>query len=275
VWINKRLILPFYIANLFFGLLIMLPFAYALDDFIGSSLMRQQLGQAMDYDFFFEFIHYAASGFNTATKLIMIIPFAYWVVSLFLSGGAFLIFARNEKYTPKFFWGGSAAFFGRIVRLTLMSLPVLALLFCLRYLESLFEWIFFGSDPYEYVLYWGAVVKMGLGFLGLVLYGMIFDYARIHLAMTDTRQVRKSLWHGARFLARNFVKAFGLAFVLFVIGWILVFIYYPISNILSAPGWVLMIVLVIIQQIYILIRLALRLTAYSSQTELYRLRQGL
>jgi len=92
--------------------------------------------------------------------------------------------------------------------------------------------------------------------------------------MTDTRKVRKSLWHGARFAARNLIKAFGLALLLSIIGWILVLVYYPISNIFSAPGWVLMIVLVIIQQIYILIRLALRLTAYSSQTELYRLRQG-
>jgi len=272
VWSSKRLLLPFYLANLFFGLLIMLPFAYTLDDFVGPSLMRQETGQAMDYDFFFEFIHYAASGLNTATGMIMIIPFVYWIVSLFLSSGAFLIFAGREKYTPALFWGGSAAFIGRIARLALMSLPILAGLFCLRYLESLFQWLFYGSDPYEYAIYWGAWIKMGLGYLGLILYGIIFDYSRIHLFMTNGRKVRKSLWQGAKFAAANLNKTFGLVFVLFIAGWVLVLVYYLISELLSAPGWMLMILLVIIQQIYIIVRMALRLTAYAAQTELYRRR---
>lgn len=270
MWSNKRLLLPFYIANLFFGLLIMLPFAYTLDDFVGPSLMRQKIGQAMDYDFIFEFLHYAASGLSTVTGMIMIIPFIYMVVSLFLSGGAFLIFAGKEKYTPALFWGGAAAFFGRFVRLALMALPVLAALFCLRYLVDLFQWLFYGSDPYEYAIYWGAWFKMALGYLGLILYGLIFDYARIHLVITAGRKVRQSLWRGAGFAFANLFKTFGLAFVLFLIGWAMVLLYYFISHIFAAPGWFLMVLLVIIQQLYIIMRLALRLTAYAGQTELYR-----
>lgn len=181
-----------------------------------------------------------------------------------------MIFAGGEKYTPSRFWGGAAAFFGRFLRLTLMAIPIAAALFCLRYLVSLVQWIFFGSDPYEYIIYWGAWIKMAVVFVALLLFGLIFDYARIYLVLTDNRKVRKSLWRGARFAAVNLKTTFGLAFVIFLTGWAAVIVYYFTSDIFSAPNWFIVISLLVWQQLYILFRMALRLTVYSSQTEMYR-----
>jgi hypothetical protein len=264
------MLLPIYLMNLFFGILIMLPFAKALDDFVWKSMMREKLGEAMNYDFLFEFLHYGSSGLASVQGMIMTVPFIYWVVALFLSGGAFVSLAKGEKYTPAAFWGGAAGYFGRILRLAMMAIPVVALLFCIRYLESLVEWIFFGSDPYEYIVYYGAWIKMGLGFVGFILFGLVFDYARIHLVLTDNHKVRSSLWHGFRFAATNFGKTFFLSFVLFITGWVMVFIYCIISPLFSGPSWAMVILLVIWQQLYIIFRMMLRLTAYSSQMEMFR-----
>ena len=270
LWANKRMLLPFYLANLFFGLLVMIPFAYALDDFIGMSMMREKLGGGMDYDFLFEFPHYAGNGLSSVTGMVTLVPFAYWLAALFLSGGALAVFAGGARYTPSLFWSGAAAYFGRFVRLAIMVLPIMIALFCLRYLASLFQWVFFGSDPYEYVTYWGAWIKMGLGYIGLILGGLFFDYARIHMVLTDARKARLSLRHGIRFAAGRPAKTLGLALLIFASGWLTLFAYYVVSGLLAVPSWVVLMVLVIVQQIYIVWRMALRLTAYSSQMMLYR-----
>ncbi len=270
VWASKRLVLPFYLLNLVFGLFMMLPLGFALDDFIGKSMMRQQLGESMDYNFLFEFLHYADSGITSVKGMVLTVPFAYWLAALFLSGGALATLAGRGKYVPSAFWGGAASHFGRFLRLMLIAIPFLIVLFCLRYLVSLVQWIFFGSDPYEYIIYWGAWAKMALGFLGLILFGLIFDYARIHLVLTENRKARKSLWQGICFAAKNLKNTVGLALILFAGGWLAVLVYYLTSNLFSASGWFIVIALLIWQQLYIVFRMALRLTTYSSQMELYR-----
>lgn len=270
VWGAKRMLLPFYLANLICGLLIVLPLGFVLDDFAGKSTMRARLGDSMDYNFLFEFLHYADSGVASVRGMILAVPLAYWLIALFLSAGALAVFAGRGKYVPSSFWGGAAAYYGRFIRLTLMAIPLLIALFCLRYLVNLVQLIFFGGDPSGYIIYWGAWAKMALGFLGLILFGLIIDYARIHMVLTDNRQTRKSLWRGARFAAINLKNTLGLAFLLFASGWLIILVYYLASHLFSSTGWLVLIALLIWQQLYIFCKMALRLTAYSSQMELYR-----
>jgi len=266
---HRRLIVPFYLASLLFGLLITLPLGALLDEFVGGSLMRERLGQAMDYDLLFEFLIKNGTVLTSLQGLMLIVPVIYWLLALFLSGGALAVYV-NDSYRPKLFWGAAAEHFAPFVRLALMSLPVLALFFSLRLLETLFVRLFFGSDPYEYVLYWGAWIKMGLGYLGLVLFGIVFDYARLNLVITGDRRARRSLWRAIVFAAHNPGRTFGLAFILFAAGWLALAIYYPISTALSAPNWFVVVALLVLQQLYIVFRLVLRLTYYSSQLALYR-----
>jgi len=266
---HKRLIVPFYLANLLFGLLITLPLGALLNEFIGGSLVRERLGQAMDYDLFVEFLFHNDIELASLQGLMLVVPGVYWLLALFLSGGAMVVYA-NDSYRPNLFWGASAEHFAPFGRLVLWSLPLLALLFSLRFLEPLFERLIFGSDPYEYVLYWGAWIKMGLGYLGLLLFGIVFDYARLNLVITGDRKARRSLWHALVFAAHNPGRTFALAFILFVTGWLALAIYYPLSIALSAPSWLAVITLFVLQQSYILLRLVLRLTYYSSQLGLYR-----
>lgn len=270
VWGAKRMLFPFYLANLVCGLLIVLPLGFVLDDFAGNSLMRARVGESMDYDFLFEFLHYAESGLASVRGMILAVPLVYYLIALFLSGGAMAVFAAKGRYVPSSFWGGAAAYFGRFMRLVLMAIPLLIALFCLRYLVNLVQQIFFGGDPSEYILYWGAWAKTALGFLGLILFGLIIDYARIHLVLSGTHQTRKSLWQGARFAAKNLKNTLGLAFLLFAGGWLIILVYSFASHLFSASGWLILIALLVWQQLYIICKMALRLTVYSSQMELYR-----
>jgi hypothetical protein len=269
---NKRMVAVFYLANLCFGLLLMLPLRSMLKSFVGNSQMCEKLGGPLDMDFLIEFFKYTEGVVPAVTGLVLIVPAANWLFTLFLSGGAFAMFAGGEKYNATFFWGSSAKYFGRFVRLTLWSLPVFAVLFCLPYLETGVQRLIFGSDPYQNITYWGGWIKIGLRQIGFLLFAMILDYARIHAVLTDERAMRISLLQGLKFVFGNFVYAFGLALLLLILGAVALVIYNPIANSFSAPNALIVILLFAWQQIYMIFRTALRLTTYASQLDLYRQR---
>jgi hypothetical protein len=269
---NKRMVVVFYLANLFFGLLLLLPLRAILHNFVDNSQMGAKLGGPLDMDFLFEFFKHNGEVIPAFMGLVLIVPAANWLFTLFLSGGAFATFSSDEKYNAAFFWGNSAKYFGRFIRLTLWGLPVFAVLFCLQFLETGVQRLIFGSDPYQNISYWGGWIKIGLRQIGFLLSFMILDYARMHAVLNDERKMRTSLLQGLKFAFGNFLYTFGLAFLLLVIGGIALVIYNPIANRLAAPNALIVIMLFVWQQIYMLFRTLLRLTAYASQLDLYRQR---
>jgi uncharacterized membrane protein len=146
----------------------------------------------------------------------------------------------------------------------------LAILFCLQYLESGAQRLFFGKDPYQNITYWGGWIKTGLRTLSLLLFGMILDYARIHAVLNDERKMRVSLQTGLKFISQNFLSTFGLALLLLVIGGMALVIYNPLANSLAAPSGLVILLLFLLQQFYMLFRATLRLILYASQLHLYR-----
>lgn len=267
---HKRMLIVFYAANLIFGLLLIWPLRAMLDSFIGSSRMGEKLGGTLDMDFLFEFLRHNEQAGSVFGALVLVVPAIAWLFTLFLSGGALAVFSQTEKYTPARFWGGAAQYFGRFCRLALWSLPVLILLFCLQYLEAGVQRLFFGKDPYENIAYWGGWIKAGLRAISFMLFGMIFDYARIHTVLNDENKMRLSLRAGLKWVAQNFFSTLGLALVLFAVGAVALLIYNPLANNLSAPNTLIIFLLFLLQQGYMLFRATLRLILYASQMHLYR-----
>ncbi len=101
VWAHRRLLVPFYLANAVFGLMAMLPVGLLLDEYVGNSLMRERLGVAMDFDFFFEFMLGNGDGLAAAQGVALAVMAIYWIVTLFLSGGALTVFSTKTYGTSQ------------------------------------------------------------------------------------------------------------------------------------------------------------------------------
>lgn len=267
---NQRLLWVFYLANLFFGLLLLLPLRAVLQNFIGDSTLGTRLGGNLDMDFFFEFLKYHDDAGAMIMTLILIVPAANWLFTLFLSGGAFAVFANGDKYEAAFFWGNAAKYFGRFLRLVLWSLPIFALLFCVQFLETGLQRLFWGKDPYQNITYWGAWTKVGLRALSFLIFGMILDYSRIHAVLTGEKTTRISLRHGLNFVFGNFLQTFGLGLLLLAFGAGVLLIYNPLADSLNAPNGLIVFMLFLAQQLYMVVRTLLRLTLYASELHLYR-----
>ncbi len=273
--LNRRMIIVYYLTSLIFGLILMAPVWSSLRSFIGASEMGRLLAGNFDWDFLFEFIKNNPNLISTLFWLIAVILIIHTFWSLFLSGGAFTIFAGKEKYTPAAFWGGAANYFGRFVRLAAWSLLLALALIFLQFLPDLVQRVIWGNDPYQNITYWMSWVKIGFRFLCFLFFKLVLDYARIHTVITDERTMRFSFLEGLSFATKNFLAAFGLALLFFLAGALLLWLYNPLANNLSAPSSFIVFLLFVLQQLYMLCRKALELALYAGQVHLYRERQQL
>jgi hypothetical protein len=267
---HKRMVLVFYLANLFFGVMLLLPFRAMLIKYLGDSAMGAKLAGPLDMDFLFEFLFNNESVLATQASLLLIVPLCYWLFGLFLSGGAFSVFASQELYAPSRFWSGAAKYFGRFVRLALYGLPVLAVLFCVQYLALGVQRLVWGEDAYQNISYWGGWTRLGITALCMILFGAIFDYARVHAVLHEENKMRVSMWQGIKFTFGNLFSAFGLAFIVFLAGAALLALYDPLANSFSAANGFIILLLFLVQQAYVFTRMALKLALYAGEVHLYQ-----
>ena len=269
----KRLVLVYYLVNVCFGLLIALPVWAILDQFVGRSLMGADIADRIDAHFIMELAVYIKAGMAGLVLPILFIVAIYWLASLFMSAGALAVLASGERYQPAVFWGAAGEFFGRFLRLALWSLLLLAVVSLVPLLVLGLKRLIYGPDPYEYISYWGFWIGIGLALAGLFFSCIAMDYARIQAVLTREKRMRVSLWRGIRFTLTNLGGTLGLASLLLVAGAVALAIYQPLSGGLSGPTPILVGMLFILQQLYVVWRMALRLTRYAAELELYQLRE--
>ena len=145
------------------------------------------------------------------------------------------------------------------------------MLFCLPFIWNGIQRLIFGKDPFEYIKFYGAWIKVGLRYLSILLIYLVFDYSRIHVVLSDERKMRKSLLAGIKFSFGKFLNTFGLSLLLFIFGAVVLVIYNPLADLLHAPLTVIILLLFLLQQFYMLFRMMLKLMKFSSQLELYQL----
>ena len=269
-WRYRKIWLFFYLLNLFCGLLMTLPWRAALTDFLGNSLMNDHLGGSLDWHPIIElFINNPALN-NTLAAVSIVAAILFVVGNIFLSGGAFYAFVHQSQYGSTSFWGHCGQLFGRFFRLSIWTLLVFAILFALTSaIVSGVVRLFWGSDPYESVLYWSGWAKIVIGYIVIVLCYLFYDYARIYIAQTDERRTRHALLNSIKFVFANLRRTFTLIFAIWFIGTGALFVYNPIADNLGHNSTLMIAALFIFQQVFMLFRTGLKTTLFAGEVSLF------
>ncbi|MBD3288583.1 hypothetical protein GF337_07250 [candidate division KSB1 bacterium] len=268
---NMRIVYIFYLFNLLFGVLLMLPFRAPVSKMIGNTLWGEQLAGRFDFNFLLEFLAYSKDALPAISAFLTTVPIVYLLLSLFLSGGAFSIFVTGETFQPVRFWGDSARYFGRFIRLGLFTIPVfLAFILLPPLLVKGIQRLIWGSDPYQNILYWGGWLKVILRYSGFYLSVMIFDYARIYVVENDESKMLLALKTGFLFVFKNLLRTGGLMLLIIVAGIIVLIIYNLIADVLTLPNALVIIFLFLVQQLYMFFRMLLRVTLYAGEVSLFQ-----
>jgi hypothetical protein len=266
----KRMVLTYFLANLFCGLVLALPLRRLLDSTISNTVLGEPLGGRIDMNFLMDLIFNHKDFIVTWRGLILIVPAFYLLINIFLSGGALSVLAGQEKYSTTLFWSGAAKYFGRFVRLWLMALPVFVIFFLMPFVEEGVTRVLFGADPYQYVTYWARWVRVALFGGAALLSYMFFDYARIYSVLRGEPRMRFAWRHGLKFLFENLRKTFLLAASLGLIGIIGMIVYnFFADRLFAANMWVLLL-LFLLQQTFMVFRMFMKVATFAAQANFYQ-----
>jgi hypothetical protein len=286
---------PWLIAGLWVStILVALPPAIVLkgmiESHLGSSMAADTLATGVNFDWWNEFLSQAAGvgqsfvpaiiGFAAVLKNLsdladaravsnVIVPVigVQIVLSMFLAGGVMDRLARDRALGAGGFFQACGVYFFRFMRLGVIAAVVYWLLFF-----RLHPWLF--DTVYEKLIKdltverTAFVYRVGLYIafaVVVVIVNVLFDYAKVRAVVEDRRSMIGALVAGGRFILRNLIAVFGLYKLNALLFLILMALYAW-----AAPGAGANALAFAVGQIYIVLRVAIRLQFAASSIALFQ-----
>ncbi|MCA1583212.1 MAG: hypothetical protein LC791_00075 [Acidobacteria bacterium] len=279
--------------------LVALPFALTLNGMIashlGASLAAEAAADGVNFDWWNEFtaqatgigqtfvppiIGFAAPLGNLSELVdaeglpVVVAPAValHMAISAFLMGGVLDRLARNRATGSHAFFAASGVFFFRFLRLAIAAVLVYGFLF-----TTLHVWLFdtlYVSLTRDLAVERTAFVYRLLGYTLfatlLLAVNLVFDYAKIRAVVEDRRSMLGALTAAVRFVVRNRGATIGLYLMNAGAFAAVLFLYYVLAPSVGqgAGAWLVLLV----GQLYIVLRVALRLQFAGSQIALFQSR---
>jgi hypothetical protein len=286
---------PWLVIGLWLSTLVLaLPLSLALQAQIGAhlgdSMVAQSAVDGMNFDWWNEFLAQSSGvgqtfvpailGFAAVLQNVSGIadasgppPAVMWVVaaqlllSTFLIGGVLDRLARDHAIGAGAFFAACGVYVFRFLRLSVVSIAVYALLFV-----SLHRWLFDGVYPrlieevtVERTAFFYRLALYAILGLLVVLANLVFDYAKLRAVVEDRRSMIGALSAGWRFVRRNLGAVIGLYAMNSLAFIAALFLYY-----LAAPGAAANTLAFAVGQLFIVLRVIIRLQFMASQTALFQ-----
>jgi hypothetical protein len=289
------LVLTLWLATVLLALPLALTLRQALAEHLGSSLAADSAASAVNHDWWNEFLSQAAGvgqsfvpsilGFAAVLRNISImadaqgLPIAiagvvalHLLVSILLMGGVLDRLARDRRVTAYAFVAACGTYFFRLLRLALVAGVIYWVLF-----TSIHQWLFdslFPALTHDLTVERTAVAYRALLYLAfasfVIAFNVLFDYARVRMVVEDRRSALGSLNAALRFIARHpraVVGLYGLNLVVFLL---LLAAYAVVAP--GARGGLVAWLGVFVGQLYIALRVAIRLLFAASAISLFQSR---
>jgi hypothetical protein len=286
---------PWLIAGLWLStLLVALPSALALRAMLaghlGASLMADTAARGVNFDWWNEFLVQAAGvgqtfvpaiiGFaavldnlsrladrQTLAPALLGVVGTHIALAMFLAGGVLDRLARDRALGPAAFFSACGVWFMRFLRLGAVAGLIYWVLF-----SQLHPWLFervypeltrdLTTERTAFVLRAGLYAVFTAALCGV---NIVFDYAKIRAVVEDRRSMIGALMAAARFVARHPAATLSLYLLNLAAYLVVIALYY-----LLAPGPSAGRLAFAVGQIYIVLRVVVRLQFAASQTALFQ-----
>lgn len=236
---------------------------------LARSLRVSVSGPGMFLDNLEFFIHGAIRSYGW---LILGLGLLYITLNALMLGGLIGIFGEEKrKFSIGRFFHLAGSYFNRFFSITATAALVyllfykLAILPLIRVFEALGNT--FLSERAAVLTSWiGAL----LAFFILTLLNIIFDYGRIAVIKENKQSAWEAIWIGLKFIFRHFGQVLGIYYVLVAITVLLTLVFAGLFSSISQTGLLLIILAFLLQQVFIVVKIWLRLNFYGCQYEFYR-----
>lgn len=272
-WKYKPMVFFLYLLTFLLAIFVAYPLKSLLESTVGHSMMISDLVKGFDYTFLNDFKNAHGDGFLPIIDQSIAVLILYLLLFIFVTGGIIATFIQKPpKYNRSIFWGQSAEFFWRILRLTFYFILIHSFIFLV------FAFIFYTSSNglSPFTLENEGTIAFNFKFVApaYVLVAAFFfmwqDYTKVFLVAQDKTWVFQSLWPAFKFIFKNFRKTYGLYLLNLALWVLVVFINYSISTLIEFKSSAAILPSFLISQIFVLFRLGLKLINISSVNALYQ-----
>ena len=251
-----RLLAFLWPVYLLFALFVVAPFYSLLQSHFSHSLLGEKLLAGVDMLWIGDLVYKYQEmppliiGWLIGTSLLFLVLLA------FLNGGIIgRIAAAEEKVTLRDFFGDCGRYFGRFLRVFLLSLVGYFLVLGIggRFVSSPFRLWSKGASTQ-----WTTLISSSLRLLVFLLLfsivKMFFDYVKVALVTDDSRKAFRATLRNFRFLGRRFFKAWALFLIVGLLFVLTTLVYLAVAKALPKAG-LGPVLLFLWQQAYFLVRL--------------------
>jgi hypothetical protein len=294
---TAQMVLLLFVANLIFALVLAIPMVHSLKDSFGNSLVAERMAQGFDSLWWEEYRDQSKGLEKTFTPfiigkgailhnfemlvqikafdlppLIILFGLVYILLHTFLAGGLLSTFNRSPpRFAVRSFIEGAGHYFSRFVLVMLVSW-----LFFFGLVGSLNHWLnsivgqvaeqaFSEITPFYLNLVFNAII-----FFLLLLFRMIFDYARIAIVADKKKNILKAISTAFGFVFKNPGSTLSLFYTIFAVNFIVTLFYILISQFIPKTDTVGVLCAFVFQQLFMFAVVGIRCWLYASQMELYK-----
>lgn len=266
---NVKVWLILYALNFLFAFLLAFPFFKYLDSKLAHTMAVDKLTNGFDFTIFNDFLNEYGDIFGFIINQSMVSVFLFLLLSVFTVGGILLLFMqllqKELQYTKiqTFFRGGSK-YYWRLFRLSFYFFIIHLALFLIAF--TIFNQLtadglarFESEKPIWNIGY----IVFGIYLFLATIFFMIHDYAKIHIVHVDRHLLVQPFWQSIQLVLKNFPQVFLLYLLNLATFALLYFLYWNIQT-----GAILLTFL--IGQIFIFLRVGMKLLNLGSATALYQ-----
>jgi hypothetical protein len=267
---RPNLMAVLWLFNVSFASILYVIFSRAFNASVGPSLVLKDLLKTGDMNIIFETLTQTAGPFASAFRAAPIVILLYFLANVFLQGGILnvLIAPRGRGKFAESFFGGGGRFYGRFLRLLVYSavvwVPAIILFFAVNAALGVL-----GDPSREKQMVLFAILRIALGLFLLHLVKMVLDYARIMIAVPDSRTVFRALMDAVRFVVRRLGRTLGLYYLLGLTGLAISLAYLGVKSLIGTTTAAGILAVFLITQVYIAGRGWLRSAYQAGQLEMF------
>jgi hypothetical protein len=271
-WKYKPMVFFLYLLTFLLAIFVAYPLKTLLESTVGHSMMISDLVKGFDYTFLNDFKNVHGDGFLPIIDQSITVLVLYLLLFIFVTGGIIATFIQQApKYNRSIFWGQSAEFFWRTLRLTVYFLLIHSFIFVV------FAFIFYTSSNglSPFTLENEGTIAFNFKFVApaYVLVAAFFfmwqDYTKVFLVRENKTWIFQSLWPAFKFIIKNFRKTYGLYLLNLALWFLIIFINYSVSTLIEFKSSAAILPSFLISQVFVLFRLSLKLINISSINALY------
>jgi hypothetical protein len=260
-----------YAVNLLLAVPIAVGFRTTVASAFGGSTAPESLLQGYDYTVVQDFMHHHGAEIQPLFSQLVGFAFVSMLLSAFLAGGTLSVVREpNRGFSAEVFFRECGKYCARFFRLFLIFgviLIILAVILTAGLGAALTQMT---DNADSEVTAIAAGIGAGLAFVfSLMLLMMAADYAKIITVSHDARSMAVATRDAFRFMLKNFSSAVSLQFMLLALAFLFIAAYVGLEGFLGTTSPFSIAVVFLIQQLFMVSRMWIRVTFFSGEMTLY------